>query len=253
MTVIAPELPQIVEPQVTLLHAHSQLVGRQELRGLPVPEATRTHVPIPHADVVEALIQSLGYRNIEVVKDEYALTPDFMRMFGIMTVNVEHSGVRLALGIRNSHDKRFSLGITVGFKVFVCDNLMFNGDFEAVLAKKHTKHFDLADTIALGVERMQRGFAPMGRQIDAWRAHDLPDSLARNVIYAAFIEDGMPIPKHLAKVVHQHYFAPVYPEFEPRTMWSLQNAFTSAFKDLDPIPQIRATAKLAGFLGRFEN
>jgi hypothetical protein len=253
MTVIAPEAPAIVQPQVTLLHSRSNLVGRQELLGLPVPEATRTHVPIPHADVVAALVQSLGYRNIEVVKDEYALTPDSMRMFGIMTVNVEHSGVRLALGIRNSHDKSFSLAITVGFKVFVCDNLMFNGDFQAVLARKHTKHFDLADTIALGVERMQRGFAPMGREIDAWREHSLTDSLARNVIYAAFIEDGMPIPKHLAKVVHEHYFAPAYPEFEPRTMWSLQNAFTSAFKELEPIPQIKATAKLAGFLDRFRN
>jgi len=77
-------------------------------------------VPIPHADVIEALIQSLGYRNIEVVKDEYALTPDFMRMFGVMTVNVEHSGVRLALGIgirttrRQPRDHR-------RVQVFVCD------------------------------------------------------------------------------------------------------------------------------------
>jgi hypothetical protein len=122
MTVIAPEAPEIVQPQVTLLHSRSTLVGRQELLGLPVPEATRTHVPIPHADVVAALVQSLGYRNIEVVKDEYALTPDYMRMFGIMTVNVEHSGVRLALGIRNSHDKSFALGITIGYRVFVCDS-----------------------------------------------------------------------------------------------------------------------------------
>jgi hypothetical protein len=251
MTVMTAETPAVVAPQVTLLHSRSALVGRQELRGLPMPEATRTHVPIPHADIVEALIRSLGFRNIEIVKDEYALTPDAMRMFGVMTVNVEHSGVRLALGIRNSHDKTFSLAITVGFKVFVCDNLMFAGDFEAVLAK-HTKHFDLADAVALGVERMQRGFAPMGRQIDAWREHDLPDALARNVIYAAFIEDGMPIPKHLARVVHRHYFAPAYPEFEPRTMWSLQNAFTSAFKELDPIPRIKATSKLAPFLARFE-
>ena len=29
---------------------------------------------------------------------------------------------------------------------------------------------------------------------------------------------------------------------------SLYNAFTSAFKDLDPIPQFRATAKLGSFL-----
>jgi len=31
-------------------------------------------------------------------------------------------------------------------------------------------------------------------------------------------------------------------------MWSLSNAFTSAFKELEPIPQYKATAKLAEFL-----
>ncbi len=31
-------------------------------------------------------------------------------------------------------------------------------------------------------------------------------------------------------------------------MWTLSNAFTSAFKELDPIPQFKATAKLSGFL-----
>ena len=41
---------------------------------------------------------------------------------------------------------------------------------------------------------------------------------------------------------------PQYDEFKPRTIWSLSNAFTSAFKELDPIPQFRATAKLAGFI-----
>ena len=41
---------------------------------------------------------------------------------------------------------------------------------------------------------------------------------------------------------------PQHEEFQPRTMWSLSNAFTSAFKELEPIPQYKATAKLAGFL-----
>jgi hypothetical protein len=39
-----------------------------------------------------------------------------------------------------------------------------------------------------------------------------------------------------------------YEEFQPRTVWSLSNAFTSAFKELDPIPQFKATAKLGEFL-----
>jgi hypothetical protein len=48
--------------------------------------------------------------------------------------------------------------------------------------------------------------------------------------------------------VHGQYFNPPFEEFAPRTMWSLSNAFTSAFKGLDPIPQFKATAKLASFL-----
>jgi hypothetical protein len=47
--------------------------------------------------------------------------------------------------------------------------------------------------------------------------------------------------------VHELYFNPQHDEFQPRTMWSLSNAFTSAFKELDPIPQFRATAKLGSF------
>ena len=48
--------------------------------------------------------------------------------------------------------------------------------------------------------------------------------------------------------MHELYFQPVHEEFLARTMWSLSNAFTSAFKELEPIPQHKATAKLAGFL-----
>ena len=48
--------------------------------------------------------------------------------------------------------------------------------------------------------------------------------------------------------MHDLYFEPKYEEFKPRTVWSLSNAFTSAFKELEPIPQFKATAKLGEFL-----
>jgi hypothetical protein len=54
-------------------------------------------------------------------------------------------------------------------------------------------------------------------------------------------------PKHLAPTVHDLYFEPQYEEFQSRTIWSLSHAFTSAFKDLEPIPQFKATAKLVEF------
>jgi hypothetical protein len=48
--------------------------------------------------------------------------------------------------------------------------------------------------------------------------------------------------------VHDLYFEPKYEEFRSRTIWSLLNVFTSAFKELDTIPQFRAAAKLGEFL-----
>jgi hypothetical protein len=38
-----------------------------------------------------------------------------------------------------------------------------------------------------------------------------------------------------------------YDEFRPRTMRSLSNAFRSAFKQLEPVPQFRATAKFGQY------
>ena len=43
-------------------------------------------------------------------------------------------------------------------------------------------------------------------------------------------------------------FSPEHEEFQPRTLWSLSNAFTSAFKQLKPVTQFQATAKLGGYL-----
>ena len=51
-----------------------------------------------------------------------------------------------------------------------------------------------------------------------------------------------------SRTVHDLYFEPKYEDFKPRTIWSLSNAFTSAFKELEPIRQFKATAKLGEFL-----
>jgi hypothetical protein len=123
------------------------------------------------------------------------------------------------------------------------------GVFQPVLAK-HSKNFSLQNALSIGVDQMQRNFDGMRKQVDAWRESQLSDTVAKMIIYRAFIESDLEVPKHLARPVHDLYFSPEHEEFQPRTMWSLSNAFTSAFKQLEPIPQFRATAKLAGSLER---
>jgi hypothetical protein len=231
----------------TTLIASGAKLTREELALVPTPAGTATHKPIPHVEVIQALTETLGFRHISVVRDEYAVSGDGMKMFGVMELDQGMHGARFALGVRNSHDKSFRLAVTAGYRVFVCENLAFSGDFAPVLAK-HSKNFSLQNALSIGIDDMQRNFKPMVESVERWRQETLSDVSARLVIYRAFIEGELEVPRQLARNVHDLYFNPQHEEFASRTMWSLSNAFTSSFKELDPIPQYKATGKLAGFL-----
>jgi hypothetical protein len=234
------------ETQAVLLSQSGKLT-REQLALVATPAGTATHRPVPHAEVVSALVDTLALRHIAPVREEYAVSKDGMKMFGIVEIETTFQGCRFAIGIRNAHDKSMRLAMTVGYRVLVCDNMAFSGDFTPVLAK-HSKHFNLVHSLEIGVSDMQRNFEPMTQQVNRWRESQLTDVTAKLIIYEAFIEAEIDLPKHLAGPVHKLYFNPEHEEFAPRTMWSLSNAFTSALKALDPVPQYRATAKLAPFL-----
>src|SRR2546422_1039413 len=235
------------QPGQLLAHCGSNKITRDELAIIPTPEGTQTYQPLSHRHIVDALLETLMFRHISVVRDEYAVSQDGMRMFGVLDLETTFEGCRFSIGVRNSNDKSMRLAMTVGYRVFVCDNMAFHGDFTPVLAK-HTKRFSLVDAVSVGVDRMQRSFEPMQREVEEWKGSRIDDEAAKLVIYRAFVEGDLEAPKHLARRVHDLYFNPTIEEFAPRTRWSLGNAFTSAFKGLDPIPQFRATAKLAPFM-----
>ena len=230
----------------TLIASTAKLT-RLQLAAVPTPLGTVTHRPVPHAEVVEALVETLSFRHISVVTEEYAVSKDGMKMFGVLDLDTGMPGCRFSIGVRNSHDRSMRLAAVAGVRVTVCENMAFSGDFQPVLAK-HSKHFSLQNALSIGVDQMQRNFEPMRRQVEEWRARQISTVAAKLIIYQAFVESDLDAPKHLARQVHDLYFQPTHPEFEPRTLWSLTNAFTSAFKELEPIPQFKATAKLAGFL-----
>ncbi len=55
---------------------------------------------------------------------------------------------------------------------------------------------------------MQRNFEPMRKQVEAGQRCELTDVTARVVIYDAFVEGKLEVPKHLARAVHDLYFEP---------------------------------------------
>jgi len=63
------------------LISHTGKITRAELAQTPTPPATPTHIPIPHMEVVETLIETLSLRHISVVGEEFAVSRDGMEMF----------------------------------------------------------------------------------------------------------------------------------------------------------------------------
>lgn len=223
----------------------TQRITRSELEFIPLPEATDTFQPISHKVLVDALEEALNLRNFRIVRSDFAASTDGMKLFGLLEINATTDGVRFAIGLRNSNDKSMRLGMVAGYRVKVCDNMMFEGEFKPMLAK-HTKGLDLIESVSIGVDRIHRGFEPLSRSIKTKRLTEITDDEARVLIYQAFLEEKFPIT--LIKDVHRNYFSPGYEEFGERTLWSLENAFTESFKEIVPVRQYELTAKLGKFV-----
>src|SRR5690348_3477781 len=104
--------------EATLMSSTGKIT-REELALVPTPPATKTHQPIPHHEIVRALIETLGFRQIGVVRDEYAVSSDGMRMFGVLDLETGMHGCRFSIGIRNGNDRSLRLAMTVGYRVMV--------------------------------------------------------------------------------------------------------------------------------------
>ena len=114
-------------PTMTL-GSYGTKLTREQLARVATPVGTATHKPIPH-------IEALGFRQIGVVREEYAVSSDGMRMFGVMDLSSGVDGCRFAIGLRNSHDKSFRLSCTVGLRLFVCETFAFHREYSPWKAK----------------------------------------------------------------------------------------------------------------------
>jgi hypothetical protein len=241
-------IPEVVTPLNANLMACSgtQRMTRVQLQDIDAPPRTDTFQPIRHSHLIDEIALSLSYRHISVVGSDFAVSNDGMKLFFLLIVNADHEGLRFAIGGRNANDKSMCLSLVAGYSVTVCSNMMFTGDFKPLLAK-HSKHFELVDAVSTGIDRIQRTWDPLRRMVDFKRQRELGTQEAQALIYRGFTEQKFPA--KLLKAVHSEYFVkPSFDEFATPTLFSLENAFTTAFKQLKPQQQYPATARLGKFL-----
>lgn len=143
-----------------MLHSGAVPVGYAGLREFATPAPTATHFPVPHFSVVDYVKHSLTFFGHEVVEEDYGITEDGHKFFGVLSLKSPYGDYCDQVGLRNSHDKSFPVSISFGSRCFVCDNLAFIG--ENVIKRRHTPKIkrELPGLIAeiiepLGVQRKQ--------------------------------------------------------------------------------------------------
>lgn len=205
------------------LHSGGALIELNALQALPTPEATETHHPIPHFDLVNMAKYALTYFGHEVVEEHHAVDKDGMRYFGLLSLKSEYGDYCDSVGLRNSHDKTFPIGISFGAKVFVCSNLSFCGDH--VIKRKHTKgaKFALPSLVAEVVEPLRDQRLFQARTFEGYRHQRLMEMEAHHAIMLLY-KAGVINVQRIADVL-EAYQSPPH-DWGERTAWRLFNAVT---------------------------
>lgn len=221
------------------LHAGANRVEFKDVEAVVTPEpcfrgekARRKFYPIPHAALVRSVSSGLEEQGFIIGEQSHALVKNGARYFGLMKVRhhneQEASDFSSVIGLRNGHDGSFLASLAVGANIFVCDNLSFSG--EVTIGRKHTRYIerDLPGLIFSAIGKLGGQRQQQGMRFAAYKQAQLQDRDAHSLILRSFTT-GI-IGEQRIKGVLNQWERPQHEEFQPRTVWSLFNAFTELFK-----------------------
>ena len=228
------------------LHAGAEVVTREQVDAVVTPQPTvsshnKWWVPVPHSNVIDAVETSLVSSGLAIADRSFALGNDGNRLFGLLTLKNDNDGgdYAVTLGLRNSHDRSFSLAFALGSKVFVCDNLAFSAEF--VIDSKHTRFINdrLPRLVAEGVAGLVQHRHVQDRRIQCYKESEVSSQAhLHDLVLRAYKAQAIPATA-ITKVIDE-FEEPRHPEFRDWTLWSLFNGFTEVLKgygDLQPRTQ----------------
>ena len=235
---------------MTLLLRPGEAASLDELAAIPVPNSTKTFVPVPHhelaillRDLAEQLLPGFTY-----LSSQYGLAQDAQQMFGFHSFKNSDDELGLSIGFRNSLNKTLSCGIVVGSNIFVCSNLMLVGDI--TILRKHTPNVrrDLERLAIAAVYDSYSKFIQAQQSAKLMKKVPLSNDDGFRLLgslYGADVVSTRQVP-----VVKREWIEPSHEAFMGRTLWSFYNACTEALKSLPPGSIMEKHIQLHQFLNR---
>ena len=214
-----------------LMMSEGKFVGRDEIAMVPTPAATASWKPVPHLDVIDAVTEVVKAHDWQILDEQFGLARDGQKLFGVMRINKSSSSEwSRCIGIRNSHDRSLSVGLTAGISVLVCSNLSFGGSM--VLKRRHTSRIELNGLVVEAIDALGDEFLTLETVAEDLKIQYVRDDAARAAIVRA-AEAGAVNSCDIVPIF-QEFKESRHEEFADPTRWSLLNAFTENAKKYSP-------------------
>ena len=215
-----------------LCMCEGKFVDRNEVALVETPAGTDSWKPVPHIEVIEAVTEVVKAHDWTITEEQFGLAREGQKLFGVMKINKSSSSDwTRCIGLRNSHDKSFSVGLSAGISVMVCSNMAFGGT--TVIKRRHTSGIELAELVDVAVKELENEFLILETVCEDLKVQYLKnDDEARSTIVRA-AEIGAINSSDIVPVFRE-FKNPCHEEFTEPTRWNLLNAFTETIKKYTP-------------------
>ena len=221
----------------------SREVKLNDLETIEMPEATNTYVPVSHYDLAMN-VGAIGERVIdkELHSKKFGIARKGQHMFATYTYKNEEDEIGMSIGFRNSYDKSMSIGVCVGAKVFVCENLMMTG--EVTFMRKHTGNIldELNSLIFNVLYKSDDKFAQLQDDKESMKDIPINNQRAWETMGVLFGKGIINTPQ--ISIMRKEWKNPSHQEFDDDSLWSLYNAGTESLKTCSPTRMMSSHIKL---------
>jgi hypothetical protein len=238
-----------------------------------IPPATDSYQPLSNEELVTMIQDVAAKHNMVLTDEQMGMDLKGMRFFGVYAVNgLDFFGgrIRLMIGFCNSYNKSMSGKVCIGGEVMVCSNrafYAFTDDETGIIgmaSHEHRKNIyeGLLQRISCAFDSIQQFREKQEKFYTHLSQQYLTQKEAYYLIVKA-VQEGVLNKTRILTVAEEYDWQEKespndsgriwYPEFQPRTAYSLFNAFTQTQKDrlaVNPVQTNMQTIELTQFFCR---
>ena len=221
-----------------------------DLSLVPVPPATSTYTPVPHEDVVRALLEGASSLQLNVMDTKYTLMRGGRQLFLSITLEGSTTGeYEWSLVGINSYDKKLALRLGGGLITSVCTNLSISGEY--YYYHKHTPGVSLMDAAKSVLGQLPRECEALEVAMNNMKR---AISIAQGAYFILQWGKEVCLPrKDIYSILHQ-WEHPTYKEFMPYSnqVYGLYQAATTVCKGWSASRKYPALSLLHSKVGEWE-